>query len=288
MNAMLLMLALCSGDATDAFETAEKTWRAERNAKMKEETSWFAVIGLYWLKDGENTFGSAPGRDLLLPRHATVNEAGSFFLESGKLRYVMARGQRAVIDGKTANEGPLEQGQTLAHNHLRINLIERGGKLALRVRDLRTPNFTSFAGLNFFDIDPSFAVEAQFVPFETPRKLAIDTVINVPTEMIAPGELRFTLKGQELTLLATLETAEDDSFFIMFKDKTTGDSTYGGGRFIYVPRPVDGKTTINFNRATTPPCNYTNFATCPIPPKDNHLPIAIEAGEKTYKDHEEH
>ncbi len=287
MNAILLMLALSCSDATNAFETAEKAWRAERNANMKLETSWFAVIELYWLKEGQNTFGSEPGRDLVLPRHATVNEAGSFFLESGKLRYVMARGQRAVIDGKTANEGTLEQGQTLSHNHLRISLIERGGKLALRVRDLRTPNYTSFTGLNFFELDQTFVVEAQFVPFETPRKIAIDTVINVPTEMIAPGELRFTIQGQAMTLLATLEGAEDENFFIMFKDKTSGDSTYGAGRFMSVPRPVDGKTTINFNRATTPPCNYTDFATCPIPPKENHLPIAIEAGEKKYKDHEE-
>ncbi len=287
MNFFLLMLAICSVDDTDTFEAAEKAWRAEREAKLKEETSWFAVVGLYWLKEGENTFGTGSDRDLVLPRYAGIDKAGSFFLEAGKLRYAMARGQRAVIDGKTVNDGALEQGQVWSYNHLRLNLIERGGKLALRVRDLRTPNYTGFTNLNFFDPDPKSVVEAQFVPFETPRTVKIDTVINTQEEMSAPGELRFTLQGQELALLATLESADADSFFIMFKDKTTGDSTYGGGRFIYVPKPVDGKTTINFNRATTPPCNYTDFATCPLPPKENTLPIAIEAGEKKYRDHEE-
>lgn len=288
MLSLVFCLMLCSGDSDDPFLTAEQTWRAEREVRMKADTSWLSVVGLYWLKEGENSFGTGSACDLVFPTYTTVENAGSFFLEAGKVRYVMARSQRAKIGDKDIQAGPLESGQILMHNHLRIFLIERGGKIALRVRDLRAKNFVTFKALNFFEPVPEAVVEATFVPYETPKKLAIDTVINTSEEMLVPGELKFTLNGQELSLIPTLETLEDEEFFVVFKDKSAGDSTYGGGRFLYLPRPVDGKVTINFNRAFNPPCAYTDFATCPLPPLHNQLPIAILAGEKVYKNqHEE-
>jgi len=282
MLPLILMSFLCMSEE-DPFLAAETQWRAERDAKMTAETSWLNVVGLHWLKEGENRFGSAPDCDIVFDTHATVAHAGSLFLEDGKVRYVMSRGQRAVIDEKTVPEGPLEQGKVLAHNHLRMFLIERGGRLALRVRNLRAESVKAFTGLKFFRPSPEAVAEATFVPYDTPVTLKIPTVVDTEIEMLVPGELHFTLEGRECTLLPTLETPEDSSWFLMFKDGTSTESTYGGGRFLYVDPPVDGKTTLNFNRAINPPCAYTDFATCPIPPERNELPLSVEAGERIYK-----
>lgn len=278
----MMFLLLVAFEDDKAFSKAEKEWRATRAENMKKETSWLTVVGLFWLDDGENTFGTGERAKFVLPKHSTVEVAGSFFLEDGKVRYVMNRGQRAVVDEKSTREGTLEPGQILAHNHLRMFVIERGGKHAVRVRDLRTEGFRKFEKLDFFRAREKYVVEASFEPYETPETLTIPTVINTEIEMLVPGKLRFSMKGKEYELLPTLTTLEDEEYFIMFKDKTAGDSTYGGGRFMYVPRPVDGKVTLNFNRAYNPPCAYTDFATCPIPPEENQLEVRLEAGERKF------
>lgn len=279
----LLLLTLLSFSDEKKFPEVEKEWREAREERMKSDTSWLNVVGLFWLEEGENTFGTSPDTKFVLPPHTTVERAGSFFLEDGKVRYKMSRGQRATIDDETRNEGTLELDQILHHNHLRMFILERGGKIALRVRDLRTKNFTGFEKLAFFRANKKYSVEATFEPYEEPETVIIPTVVNTELEMLVPGELKFKLKGKDYSLKPTLSTLEDEEYFIMFKDKTSGEKTYGGGRFLYVPRPVDGKVTLNFNRSINPPCGYTDFATCPIPPDENALDVSIEAGERLYK-----
>lgn len=286
MSLCMLMLLVLGGDSA-SFEAQERQWRKEREERMKSDTSWLTVVGLFWLEEGDNTFGSGQEADLVLPKHSTVALAGTLRLKDGKVHYEMNRGQHAMIDDKTMPEGELEVGKVLTHNHLRMFLIERDGRLALRVRDLRTQGFVQFEKLHFFQPKEKYVVEATFEPYSEPKTIQISTVIDTEIDMLVPGELHFTLKGKELTLLPTLTTMEDDEFFIMLKDKTAPDKTYGGGRFMYVPRPKEGETsvTLNFNRAYNAPCAYTDFATCPVPPASNWLDVAIEAGERLYKAH---
>ena len=277
---MMLLLLLFVPDET--FEKAEVEWRSEREASMKKETSWLNLVELYWLQDGRNDFGTGPGVDLVLPRHSTVAKAGAFFLENGQVRYEMARGQRGMLNGETKSKGVIEMNGVLAHNHLRFLVIERGGRLALRVRDLRAPKFVGFKELDFYSANEKYKVEAEFEAYDEPEKLKILTVIDTELELLVPGVIKFKLRGKKMELLPTLSTLEDEEFFIIFKDETAGTSTYGGGRFLYAQRPVEGKMTLNFNRAINPPCAYSDYATCPLPPGENWLAIGIEAGERLF------
>ncbi len=273
---------------TDDFKKIEMTWRAEREKSMKADDSWLNIVGLFWLKEGPNPFGSKYDLRISLPRHTTVENTGVFYFENGKVRYEMNRGQRALVDGEPRNKGNLALGEILAHNHLRMFLIERGGKTALRVRDLRARNFINFASLNFYRPKKKYLLEGVYDPYPEPEKIKITTVISTEIELIVPGIIHFELEGQSLELIPTLESTEDEEYMIMFQDKTSGSTTYSGGRFLYVPRPgEDGKVVLNFNRAVNPPCAYTVYATCPLPPAENWMDVAVEAGERTYLSHEE-
>ena len=241
------------------------------------------------MKEGENTFGTKPGSDIVLPRHSTVLNAGTINYDKsggglGKVTFQMNRGQRAVVGDESKNEGELELDQVLAHNHLRLYLIERSGRLALRIRDLRSRNFLDFEELNFYQPKKKFLVEGRFEPFRETEELEIETVIDTQIALFAPGVIHFELGGKKLQLTPTLESAEEESWFIMFKDQTSSVTTYGGGRFMYIDPPgEDGKVTLNFNRAYNPPCAYSDWSTCPLPPSQNWLDVAIEAGEKLYE-----
>ncbi len=277
-----LLFYLMLPNETPSFEQAELKWRSDHEQQMKSDNSWLNLVGLFWLQEGTNTFGTSPEADFVLPRHATVLNAGTFFLEEGNVRYEMARGQRAVIDGEASGSGPLPMGKVLHHNHMRFFLIKRGDRLAVRIRDLRAGEFLNFQSLNYYSPKPELIINANFEPYESPQTLRIGTVIGTEIELIVPGVLTFALDGVELSLLPTLESEEDDKFFLMFKDQTSGATTYSGGRYLYTDLPVDGKVTLNFNRTINPPCAYTPYATCPLPPAENWMNVAIEAGERTY------
>jgi len=279
---LLLLFALLATD-TKYDRDAEEAWRAEREASMQEEDSWMNLAGLFWLDEGENRFGTGADMDIVLPMHATVAHAGTFTLEDGEVSYTMSRGQRAVMGDKTVNEGDLEVNQTLAHNNLRFVLIERGDKLAIRLRDLRAETFTEFEELEFYPPRRKYFIKGRFEPYDEPEEIEIGTVLGTEVIYYVPGEIKFSIDGQELTLLPTLSTLDAPRFWIMFKDQTAGQSTYGAGRFMYIDRPdEDNNVIVNFNRAYNMPCAYTPYATCPLPPGENWLSVPIEAGERRY------
>jgi len=268
---------------TDTFTENEYEWRAEREASMKSENSWLTIVGLYWLEEGPNRFGTDTDLEIVLPTHSTVAHAGTFTYRNGKVTYKMNRAQRMVVDGKIRNDGELALGEIAGHNHLRMFLIERGGRIALRVRDLRARNFVDFKELDFYRPKSKYAVNATYEPYDQPKTITIATIINTEIELLVPGILKFEYRGKSYELLPTVETLEDEEFFIMLKDQTSGATTYGGGRYMYVPRPEGDSLVLNFNRAYNPPCAYTDHATCPLPPTENWLDFPIEAGERIYK-----
>lgn len=283
---MLSLMLLFAAD----FRETEIQWRSEHEEQMKANDSWLNLVGLFWLQEGENIFGTSDLAHIVLPKHATVNEAGVIYLEDGKVRYKMGRAQRAIYytegspEGTAKNEGQLVVGDVLGHNNLRMFLIERDGRLAIRARDLRSRNFLNFEKLEFYRPKKKYIVEADYQAYDEPDTMRISTVINTEIQMLVPGVLSFELDGQKVEILPTLESAEDDEFFIMFKDQTSGSSTYAGGRFLYAKLPGEsGKVSLNFNRAFNPPCAYTDYATCPLPPPENWITVPVEAGERLYR-----
>jgi uncharacterized protein (DUF1684 family) len=163
---------------------------------------------------------------------------------------------------------------------LTLYVLERGGRYAIRLRDRNSELRRKFTGLQYFPISERYRVQARFVA--EPRKMRIANVLGMTEEMPSPGYAVFKLNGRELRLYPVLETPDAKELFYIFSDQTTGKETYGGGRFFYSDMPKQGTVTLDFNKAYNPPCVFTPFATCPLPPKENRLPVRIEAGELKY------
>jgi uncharacterized protein (DUF1684 family) len=262
-----------------------EAWRVKREARLKADGGWLTVAGLFWLKEGANRFGSGKDNDVVLPSPAP-ERAGVFEFQAGKVKLRLEAGVPASIDGKlvtTADMRPDTSGSpdVLALGPLTMHVIERGGRFGIRLKDNDSPARKAFKGLEWFPVSEQYRVTARFVPYDPPRKITIPNVLGDASEMPSPGYAAFSLGGKELRLDPVLEDAASDELFFIFRDETSGRGTYGGGRFLYTEKPKDGSVVLDFNKAYSPPCAFTQYATCPLPPKQNRLGVRIEAGEKS-------
>jgi uncharacterized protein len=295
-------VALCAAGLASAAITGsdlaqERTnveqWKARRLASLTSDTGWLTLAGLYWLKPGENTFGRAKSNTLVLDNKSLAERAGSFVVKDQKVHFVARKGTVVTHDGKPVTDLELASDLTsdptvLKSGSLSFYLIERVGKLGIRVRDSENPHRKNFTGLQYFPVDDSWVVDARFEPYSPRKKVPIINILGMQEDMDAPGALVFTHDGKEYRLDALLEDPADKELFIMFADGTSGKETYGAGRFMYVPLPSkDALVRLNFNKAYNPPCAFNVFATCPLPPPQNKMmAVRVEAGEKTYAGHE--
>lgn len=280
--------------ALRAFEKEELTWRQEREWEMTSPTSWLTIAGLFWLEEGSNTFGTDPGNDIVLPEGSASSAAGRFELEGATVRVVAAPGVPVTMDGRAISDTVLASDETgrpdvVALNDLRMWVIERGGRYAVRLRDFNAPRYKNFSGLKFYPVDESYRVRGVYTQFPRPRPVLVPTMTGTEATMVSPGYVTFHL-GEEHIRLDVFEAGLDSTkLFIVFKDGTSGSETYGACRFLVAEIRDDGGVDLNFNRAYNPPCAYTPYATCPLPPKRNELSVRIEAGEKMYEtSHEAH
>ena len=268
MTAALLLAGALLAVGPDYRGEIER-WRAKREAELRAEDGWLALVGLHWLKPGENSFGSAPDNAIVLPPSAPAR-AGRLEHRDGKTVAFLASG----------GERPLGEKDVLRLATLSMFVIRRGDRYALRVRDTESPTRRAFKGLRWFPVDPAQRVEARFVPHASDTRVAIPNVLGGLTWMKSPGRVVFELRGKQLSLEPVLESDDAAELFFIFKDDTARNGTYGAGRFLYSARPKDGTLVLDFNKAISPPCAFTQYATCPLPPKQNVLPVRIEAGER--------
>jgi uncharacterized protein (DUF1684 family) len=234
-----------------AYQAGIEKWRAEREAGLKADGGWLTVSGLFWLKDGQNRVEGAPG---------------VFELHDGK----------ALFRADSGDVTLLKTDGSIAAGDRTYILIERGGRYAVRLKDNKSKLRAEFSGLRWFPIREPYRVTARFVTYEKPKSIPIASIIGYTDQEPSPGYAEFTLNGQSLRLDAVLE---DGDLFFIFRDQTAAKETYGAGRFLHAALPREGKTELDFNKAYNPPCAFTPYATCPLPPKQNFLPIRIEAGE---------
>ncbi len=276
--------AAASDDAVYTQQT--ETWRAQRLAQLTKPDGWLTLIGLHFLKDGDNTVGSAADNDVVLakgPAHfGTVTVAAN-----GTVTVALSAAADARIDGKAVLAGELAwregaRPSIVSAGTVSFFVIERGGKKALRAKDSGSERRTHFLGLDYYPIDPAWRIEAQWVEFDEPRNLSITNVLGQLEPAIVHGKVVFDRDGKKFELLP-IDQGPGEPLFFVIADATTGKETYGGGRFLYADAPVDGKVVVDFGRAQNPPCAFTPFATCPLPPKENRLPFAVPAGEKNYR-----
>jgi uncharacterized protein (DUF1684 family) len=263
-----------------------EAWRAGRLARLTADDGWLTLTGLYWLEPGENLFGSLPDNAVVIPDGSVAGVAGRLLLgDDGTVVARAEAGADVEVNGEPLTEKVLATDagsapDVISVGRVRFYIIDREGRLAARVKDPEAPTRTGFAGIEHFPIDPAFRVEARLETYDEPREVAIPTVLGEDTAMTAPGRLHFTIGGEALTLEAYADEPGKDMFLI-FRDATSGDTTYGAGRFLYAEAPdPEGTTTLDFNLAYNPPCAFTPHATCPLPPPQNWLPVALEAGEQ--------
>ncbi len=266
-------------DESDA--EAVEAWRAWRYSMLQRDTGWLTLAGLDWLRQGENRVGSAEGVDIRLPSGpplaGTVTVADDGTVASGAFMHDGAPVTRLRLEDDADGTPTL-----LELDDLRLCLIRRGDRLAIRTWDTASSRRREFAGIDHWPFDPQWRVESRFEP--TPgRTLAVPDVLGIVEESPSPGRLVFEVGGAEHRLDG-LEGGDQGELWLVFGDATNGAQTYGGGRFLYTDPPDRaGTVVIDFNRSYNPPCVFSPYATCPLPWPANRLPIRIEAGERMYE-----
>jgi uncharacterized protein (DUF1684 family) len=292
--AAVALLACRRPPAADPAYAAEiGTARALRETRLASENGWLTLVALHWLAPGENAFGSDPALPLSLEAPGIPPRAGAFVLESdGSVRLVVEAGAPVTVDGAPPTGAPLVTDRdgkpsVVEAGRVRLTVIERGGKLAVRARDPESARRREFPGIEHFPVDPSLRVEGAFEKYDAPREIEVPSAQGPAQKSLAPGRVRFTIDGKERTLEPTVESPTDDTLFFVFGDATNGTETYGAGRFLYATAPKDGssKVVLDFNLAQNPPCAFTPYATCPLVMPRNVLPERIEAGEKVPAGH---
>ena len=267
-----------------AGETAQ--WREKRENELRAEDGWLTIAGLYWLNEGVTTIGTDKSQvDIVLPPNSAPAKVGALKLENGVVTLQVADGVGVFVNDKPVTEYVMtfETEKPPAQfkvGSLNLGVIKRSGRYGLRVRDKNSLARAEFKGLDWFPAQASYRVVATFNPYETPTEMTIMNVLGNELRMKTPGTLSFTLKGQKFELRPVIE--DDKKLFIIFRDLTAGKTTYAAGRYLYADLPKDGKVVLDFNRSENPPCAFTKFATCPLPPRQNFMKIGIEAGEKSY------
>lgn len=280
--------------AETEFDRVEREWRESRAKRITSPNGWLTLVGLAWLQPGENTLGSDPASEVRLPEGKAPAHAGTLVLADGKVTIKPAPNSGLTLNGAPVEERVLGDDMSDATDVLKTGdvtffVIRRGDRFGVRIKDPASPARTGFRGLEYFPAAARWRVTGKFVPYDKPKQVPIPTVLGTTDMMDAPGVVKFTLDGHDYSLAPVIEDPKDPSLFFIFKDETSGKETYGAGRFMYSEMPNDGKVVLDFNQAYNPPCAFTPYATCPLPPKENWLPFRVDAGEKAYAGgHEAH
>jgi len=265
-------------------------WRQQRVEHLRKPDGWLSLVGLHWIEPGVHQVGKAASNDVQL--RTGPAKLGTLALKDGQATFKADPAAGVTIDGKpVAGDVALRSDATtddrgpsiVAFNKGTANfqVIERSGKFALRVKDAKAPTRTGFVGIDYFDADPSWRFVAKFEPHPKGQTIPIATVINTVEPMVNSGTVSFQKDGKTYKLEVVDEG--DGALFLIFGDRTNGRTTYGAGRFLYAEPVKDGMTVVDFNKAYNPPCVFTHYATCPLPPPENRLDLTITAGEKKYR-----
>jgi len=257
-------------------------WQNKRIENLKKETGWLNLAGLFWLEPGANTFGSGKNNDIVFPE-TTPENIGTFYLSDTSVSVILkidAKVNDAKLDSTVLKDDLTGSPDIISYGNYRWFVIKRGDKFGIRLRDLEAELVKNFRGIEHYPINEDWQITARFVPYLPPKIIAVPNVLGTIEAEISPGYLKFTKDNKEFTLDVI---NSGDKLFLIFADETSGEETYGAGRFLYSDKPDSiGKVVLDFNKAYNPPCAFTKYATCPLPPKQNNLHIRITAGEKKF------
>lgn len=268
------------------YERELVAWRMQRLEKLTADDGWLSLVGLHWLEPGDNAFGRDASNRIGMDCAALPEHVGTFRVNGREVRFV-AGPDALVFNGAEAVRaiGPLRHDADGAPTVLRcgsvsFHLVVRDGRCGIRLKDARSEARVHFKGLEYFPADPKWRLEAHVEPYAPARTVSVATVLGVDRAMVSPGALLFEVDGQPCRLDAV--RSGDSEWFVMFADETNAQRTYRGGRYLHVTSPAGGRTVIDFNKSYAPPCAFSAFATCPLPPPQNRLAVAVTAGELRY------
>lgn len=268
----------------DAYRAEIEQWRQTREAALTSDDGWLTVVGLFWLRHGTNTVGADPVSDIALPRNSAPAAVGVFDLHDGLVSFQAGANVTVTVNGAATTSATLKPDSSGSADILRLNdltmfVIERGGRYAIRLKDKNSEMRKTFTGIKYYPPKHEYRVRAKFVPYNPPKMITVPNILGQVEQEPSPGYVVFTLNRRELRLDPV---TEGNSLFFIFNDLTSGKETYPPGRFLNTEMPKNGEVILDFNKAYNPPCAFTPYATCPLPPDENKLPIAIEAGELRY------
>lgn len=262
--------------AAASFVDEEQHWRSAYEYSLKAPEGWLSVAGLFWLHEGANSAGSDAHSEVRLPAGAPAH-AGVFRLERGAITWVPAHGASVPVQPDTSDRPTV-----ITMGDLSLTAIRRTNKTGIRLRDPNASTRRAFKGSAWFPPDQSWLVTAKWIALPRPKKIPITNILGMTEDQDCPGYAEWTRDGKTYRLEPVLE---GDQLFFMFKDATNARTTYGAGRFLYADAPKNGQVVLDFNHAHNPPCAFTAYATCPLPPPQNRLATAVNAGEKMYAHH---
>ena len=290
LGSFLFVLPLLADQSVDSTQQGENhqqsidTWRASRHERLAKLDGWLTLVGLEWLKDGENHIGSAADNDIQLtggPAHW-----GSVFLQNESLRFVSSDTDKVSINGES-----LQQAELVADNKGKPTLVAGGtlsfytifrGSYGLRIKDSHAKALQNFKGVDNYLIDESWRINGRFIRADEGASIEITNVLGQVSESPVYGTFEFDMDGKTHSLLGLGDESSEDLWFI-FADRTSGHGTYGAGRFLYSDAmPENGRLTVDFNKAYNPPCAFNPYSTCPLPPQRNRMNLMVTAGEKDF------
>jgi len=286
----LFLFAGCQQNKTMlSYEAEINEWFKQREQRLTSQDSWLSLAGLFWLQEGENTFGSDKSNAIIFPQKAP-SFLGSFYVLDGKVKVIFKKEVDVTIDDKLLRDATLKsdtdsKATMMKSGSLTWYLIKRGEQFLIRLKDSENLAIARFKGIERYPVDKNWRIKARLEAYDPPKKLEIANVLGQISETNCPGALVFKIDGKEYSLDPQGKPG-DKSYFLVFSDETSGRETYGAGRYLLVDAPDStGFTYIEFNKAYNPPCAFSPFATCPLPPKQNHILTEIRAGEKDYGTH---
>lgn len=271
MYRLLIALVGFTMFASSTYTDSIRDWQQQRDKSLRSENGWLTLVGLFWLKPGDNTIGADASNDFVLPKGSAPDHAGTLRLSGDEVIFLDPNGSSRPLHYKEEKPDVVQTGS------VSFFIIKRGDKLAIRAKDSDAPALKHFTGMKYFPINPAFRFEAKFVP--DVKKIPILNILGQTDLEESPGVVEFTYQGKPYRLRPIYE---GKTLFFLFKDPTNKINTYQAGRMLNTPVPENGKVDLDFNRSYNPPCTFTPYATCPLPPKENALPFAIEAGEMRY------
>ena len=273
--------------AADPVHLAEvESWRGERLEGLRRPDGWLSLVGLFWLDEGANSIGADPASDLVLPPDRASAQLGVLHRAGRQVRFEAAPGAAVSLGGEPVTSLDLASDVSgeltaLEHGSLIFYIIERGERVGVRVKDLESALRHEFTGIDHYPVDPAWRLEARFEPFAEVKMIPVPNITGDVLDQPGHGRIVFAIAGVEHSLEPL--GPPDGELFLVFGDETNGAETYGGGRFLDVAPPDgNGRLVVDFNKAYNPPCVFTPYATCPLPPSGNRLPLAVVAGERSF------